>query len=191
MKYGLTGEQPETLLQIWEFTRRWGRIPTARELAQTLGVDRPQTAYMRMRRLQQDDYLVKGADRKWAIDTAALVTEPETAALLIRAQEESAHSRRGKLTQEELLALALEVGISLSKDQIRALVDRVVSSEYLVEPPGYPLHYQIGPRFHTEYRWLVLLSGYHPVGIAKTTPLARASRRAARKKKRPSHERRS
>ncbi len=183
MGYGLRKEQPRTLLVIWRHLGRWGRVPTARELAAILRITHEQTAYMRIRRLRKDGYLVQREDGTWTINDVEVVDQPETAQLLLLAQDQCGRNPTGKLTHEELLQLAKKAGITLSADETGALIAKLLGAQYLTEPEQWPQHYKIGPRLHKEHEFLTLLA-------AELTSKKRKRGAQTRRRRVPSRRRR-
>ena len=88
-----------------------------------------------------------------------VVDQPESARLLLLAQERCSSSPRGKVTREDLINLAHKTGISLSHNETQALINKLVAVQYLAEPEHWLGHYQIGPRVYKEYEYLKLLAG--------------------------------
>ena len=158
MTTGLKRRQPETLIAIWEYVRLYGRIPTARELANQLDIENEQTAYMRIKRLKNDAYLIRMDDGRWTIEEHRVVVEPETARMLLLVKSELERSPTRRLDETVVLQLATKVGIKLKTDTLMELLAQLEAVGYLSQPAAWPQCYTVGPRIDAEHEYLELLA---------------------------------
>lgn len=148
----LAREQPETLYQITLYERRYGRVPTANELAEILSVNSA-TATMRVKRLKDAKYLTKKRGT-WVVDSSRVVTQPETAALLLEVSETYANHPGGRIPEKEMLLLMDKVGIELDDDAKKELIRMLSDAQYLAPVDGWEGCYRTGPQIANEIQFL-------------------------------------
>lgn len=155
MNRHLTREQPRTLLQFVAFQNRFGRGPTAKELARELDIE-PAAATMRLRRLRKLGYL-ELKDGNWLVAANSAVTEPESARFLL-AVSERAGGESKRMTVDDLLALMEESGIPHTTEDKMDLIATMLKCHYLQSVAKWKGAYRPGPQIGNEIEYIRLLA---------------------------------
>ncbi|MBI3957147.1 MAG: hypothetical protein HY340_04140 [Candidatus Kerfeldbacteria bacterium] len=150
----LLRQQARTLYAYTLYRARNGIYPSARELANALGINTA-TAVMRLLRLRQDGFLVRnGRD---LIPQPGLAFQPEEARILLRLSSwMPAHG--GKIHGSAFHRFVREeAGLTFDVPVLHAMLQRFVTAGYLRDVDGYPGYLEIGLRFGGEHEFLALL----------------------------------
>ncbi len=153
----LNREQPQTLFTIIGYKKRHGSIPSAAILGDMLKISKS-SASMRIKRLRDSGYLIKQGNA-WTVDGSIVVSQPETARVLLAFTEKCAESSGGRLREEELLALMSEGELDLDDEGKRGLIKMMLKAGYISRVDGWRDNYETGTQINMESKYIELLAG--------------------------------